>query len=221
MSLTSATLTLIWPSHIDLSLVTPSPSTTTVNSIPNSYGDSHTFSSHGYYCVVHRHEFISLPFQRISSGTSPEYVLVDQTWFSNFFNSILSIPPVSTILRFFSHFPFFFSVKMWFDMHAMQRWGDQLKMDRFWRSLLERPEFVDSQECTNKYLWQNLSILLKNLQIILKYYWLQNVTRCVIPEVCANTRVTSVTVMEGPYSTSGQNSWVTNSLFWSHQFFWT
>ena len=53
ISVVSTTRTQIWTSHIDLSLVTPSPSTTTVNSIPNSYGDSHTFSSHGYYCVVH------------------------------------------------------------------------------------------------------------------------------------------------------------------------
>jgi hypothetical protein len=34
--------------------------------------------------------------------------------------------------------------------HGIHRWGDQLKMVRFWRSLLERPELVDSQECTNK-----------------------------------------------------------------------
>ncbi len=62
---------------------------------------------HGYYCVVRRHEFISLRSQRISSGTSPEYVLVDQPCFFNFFNSILSLPPFSTILRFFPPFPFF------------------------------------------------------------------------------------------------------------------
>ena len=57
-----ATLALIWPSHIDLSLVSPFPSTTTANSMrTRQTGDMHTFSSHGYYCVVRRHEFISLP----------------------------------------------------------------------------------------------------------------------------------------------------------------
>ncbi len=61
-SVTSATLTLIWPSHIDWSLVPPFPSTTTANSTETRQtGDMHAFSSHGYYCVVRRHEFISLP----------------------------------------------------------------------------------------------------------------------------------------------------------------
>jgi hypothetical protein len=94
ISVASDTLALIWRSHIDLSLVSPFPSTTTVNSMPSSYRDRQAFSAHGYYCVVHRHEFISLPFQRISSGTSPEYVLVDQPCFFNFFNCFLSLPPV-------------------------------------------------------------------------------------------------------------------------------
>jgi hypothetical protein len=34
--------------------------------------------------------------------------------------------------------------------HTIHRRGDQLKMGRFCRWLLERPEFVDSEECTNK-----------------------------------------------------------------------
>ncbi len=85
ISVASATLALIWRSHIDLSLVSPFPSTTTANSIQTlQTGDTHAFNSHGYYCVVRRHEFISLPFQCISSGTSAEYVLVDQSCFFNF-----------------------------------------------------------------------------------------------------------------------------------------
>ncbi len=40
--------------------------------------------------------------------------------------------------------------KMWFDVTIrLSNWGDQLKMNRFWRSLPEWPEFLDSQECTN------------------------------------------------------------------------
>jgi hypothetical protein len=71
--------------------------------------------------------------------------------------------------------------------HAIQRWGHQLKMGRFWRLLLERATEPDhlSQESTNNLL--------------------QNVTRYVIPEVCTNitssickTRVTSVTVIPLP-----------------------
>ncbi len=118
ISVASATLALIWRSRIDLSLVSPFPSTTTANSIPSSYGpgDMHAFSSHGYYCVVRRHEFISLPFQRISSGTSPEYVLVDQPCF---FEEAPSTPSVLFSQNFFSFFfifSIFFSVKMWFDV---------------------------------------------------------------------------------------------------------
>jgi hypothetical protein len=43
----------------------------------------HAFNSHGYYCAVHRYEFISLPLQHISSGTSPEYLLADLPFFFN------------------------------------------------------------------------------------------------------------------------------------------
>jgi len=148
-SVTSTTLALIWPSHIDLSLVPPFPSTTTANSMSSWYGDRHAFSSHGYYCVVRRHEFISLPFQLISSGTSPEYVLVDQSCFFNFFSTIPFLFHHSRNSSFFAPFPFFF-LKNVVRCHTIQRWGDQLKMDRFCMSLLERPEFVDSQECTNR-----------------------------------------------------------------------
>ena len=117
-SVTSATLTQIWPSHIDLSLVPPFPSTTTTNSRPNSYGGYDSFSSQGYYCAVLRHEFISLSFQLISSDTSPEYVLVDQTCF---FNSRLHLHPfysnINTIFRFFPPFPYFFPFKK---VHSIQ-----------------------------------------------------------------------------------------------------
>jgi hypothetical protein len=77
----------------------------------------HAFRSHGYYCVVRRHEFISLPFQLISSGTSPEYVLVDQPCF---FNLFLQLHPFSSTIRhnswFFFPLSLFFSLKMWFDV---------------------------------------------------------------------------------------------------------
>jgi hypothetical protein len=96
--------------------------------------------------------------------------LVDQPCFFNFFNSILSLAPFSTILRvFFSSFPFFSLFKNVVRCHTIHLRGP-VEMGKFWRSLLERPEFVDSQ-CPNKWHWQNLSILLKNLQIIYCKTW--------------------------------------------------
>ena len=63
--------------------------------------------SHGYFCVVHRHEFISLPFQHSESGTSPEYLLMKETLLLDQF-------PTSCVFlfhrqsSFFVLFPFFF-----------------------------------------------------------------------------------------------------------------
>ena len=49
-------------------------------------------------------------------------------------------------------------------------------MSRFCRPLVGRLQLVDSQESTNKYSLQNLSIFLKNLQIT--YFKTRRVTRC-------------------------------------------
>jgi hypothetical protein len=69
-------------------LVSPSPSTTTANSIPSSYGDRHSFRSHGYSCVVRRHEFISLPLVHLNYLHSSLFVHLYTLHSTNFRGTI-------------------------------------------------------------------------------------------------------------------------------------
>jgi hypothetical protein len=73
-------------------------------------------------------------------------MFVHQPCFFNFFNSILSLPP---ILRFFSHFPFFSLFK---NVVRMSRYPALRGPVEDGQVLWVAPgatEFVDSQECTN------------------------------------------------------------------------
>ena len=137
-SVTSATLALIWPSHIDLSLVPPFPSTTTANSMQTQQtGDMHAFSSHGYYCVVRRHDFISLSSNEFPPALLQNMCLLTSPASSTSSTHSFLFHHSAQFFVFFHLFHFFF-FKNVVRCHAIQRWGDQLKMGRFCRSLLER-----------------------------------------------------------------------------------
>jgi hypothetical protein len=122
--------------------------------VPDEEESVHPSGGHGCFqfpwiLLYRTPSWIHIPtLQRISSGTSPEYVVDDQPCFFNFFNSILSIPSSHNSSFFFS-FPFSL-LKNVVRCHAIHHRGDQLKMGRFSRWFLDRPESVDAQESTNK-----------------------------------------------------------------------
>ena len=109
ISVTSTNVTLIWPYHIDLSLVSPFPShhhelhtdlirgTCTLSSPMDTIVSNVVMNS--YPC----------PSNAFSPSMLQNMCLLTpvQPYFFNFFNSILSLPPFSTILRFFRLFHFF------------------------------------------------------------------------------------------------------------------
>ena len=82
--------------------MSPFPSTTTANSMQTRQtGDMHAFSSHGYYCVVLRHEFISLPPNAVPPALLQNmWLLTSPASSTPSTPSFLFLPFPPTILRF-------------------------------------------------------------------------------------------------------------------------
>ena len=138
ISVASATLALIWRSHIDLSLVSPFPSTTTVNSMPSSYG-GHACFQLPWILLCRTPSWIHIP--ALPTHFLRHFCRICACW-PVLLLQLLQLHPFSSTIQhnssfFFQLFPFFLSKNV-VRCHAIQRWGDQLKMGRFCRSLLER-----------------------------------------------------------------------------------
>jgi hypothetical protein len=77
--------------------------------MPNSWETFFQLVSHGYYCVVSRHEFIWLPFQRSASGLECQPLLLEQLRSSCLFLFQHSAQSGET-----GFFQIFFFLKRWF-----------------------------------------------------------------------------------------------------------
>ena len=129
---TSTTLSLIWPSHIDLSLVTPFPSTTTANSIPSSYGGRVYFQL-PWILLCRTPPWIHIPV--LPTHFLRNFSKICACWPSLLLQLLQLHPFYSTIQDNSSFFwPFPFSLQ-----NVMSRWGTNWRWQgfagRYWSDL--------------------------------------------------------------------------------------
>ncbi len=135
-------------------------------------------------CVVPRHEFICLSFQRSASGLECQPLFLDQVQSSCLF--LFQHSAQSGRDKIFQNF--FFS-KRWFVVTLGLVRGDQLKMSRFCRPLC-RDTLIG--RWSRIYKWMTLTepvhLPQESTNNLTYYYVLQNATRYVIPEDFAKSR---------------------------------
>lgn len=116
ISVASATLALIWRSHIDLSLVSPFPSTTTANSMPSSYG-GHACFQLPWILLCRTPSWIHIP--ALPTHFLRHFCRICACW-PVLLLQLLQLHPFSSTIQhnssFFFTFSIFFSLKMWFDV---------------------------------------------------------------------------------------------------------